>query len=694
MLTKNRLVTKISSLLIIFLSTTVFVGWQFNRSVLRQPLPSAPATTPLTALILLCLGAALFQLNRTTADAENGPPSWPVRLLAGTAVLICLFTAVQFLLRLPPSLELWLFPTSVQQMQTEFPGRPSPHTIIAGTLYGLALILAAMRQPKLQKYHVHLLLVGTLVPWIALFGYITLVDPFYALQDNPQTGMSPITAVSFLTISCGLLAWQAESGIVGLLRSDSPGGRVVRRLLPFTILLSALFGWGIHFGSSHGWFDPSLAYALSWGLGSVGFATLVLHQGFRLHHAFKEREKVATERENALIKLAKEEEKSRTLLESAPDATIVVNEKGNIMLINEQTKVLFGYQREELIEQPIEILLPERYKANHLTHRKGFFAQPKARPMGNGLELYGRHQDGHEFPVEVSLNTLNTPDGPFALATIRDVTQQKLAAETLRQFNVKLEERAKQMTAVLRERNQEIEKANADLQRHTEALEQSNIELQQFAYIASHDLQTPLRSISGFVQLLQQEYKSQLDEQANEWINIAVENTYRMQTIIRDILAYSRVESPTHPFEAIDLNDVYYEVTALLKNNFEEKQAEIKSTKLPTVMGNRVQLILLFQNLIGNGIKYNTNSVPEIQVSATSTEAEWIISVQDNGIGINPDYYSMIFEIFRRLHTQDEFSGNGIGLAICRRVVDRHGGRIWIESAPIQGSIFKFTLPK
>lgn len=694
MLTKNRLVTKISSLLIIFLSTTVFVGWQFNRSVLRQPLPSAPATTPLTALILLCLGAALFQLNRTTVDAENGPPSWPVRLLAGTAVLICLFTAVQFLLRLPPSLELWLFPTSVQQMQTEFPGRPSPHTIIAGTLYGLALILAAMRQPKLQKYHVHLLLVGTLVPWIALFGYITLVDPFYALQGNPQTGMSPITAVSFLTISCGLLAWQAESGIVGLLRSDSPGGRVVRRLLPFTILLSALFGWGIHFGSSHGWFDPSLAYALSWGLGSVGFATLVLHQGFRLHHAFKEREKVATERENALIKLAKEEEKSRTLLESAPDATIVVNEKGNIMLINEQTKVLFGYQREELIEQPIEILLPERYKANHLTHRKGFFAQPKARPMGNGLELYGRHQDGHEFPVEVSLNTLNTPDGPFALATIRDVTQQKLAAETLRQFNVKLEERAKQMTAVLRERNQEIEKANADLQRHTEALEQSNIELQQFAYIASHDLQTPLRSISGFVQLLQQEYKSQLDEQANEWINIAVENTYRMQTIIRDILAYSRVESPTHPFEAIDLNDVYYEVTALLKNNFEEKQAEIKSTKLPTVMGNRVQLILLFQNLIGNGIKYNTNSVPEIQVSATSTEAEWIISVQDNGIGINPDYYSMIFEIFRRLHTQDEFSGNGIGLAICRRVVDRHGGRIWIESAPIQGSIFKFTLPK
>lgn len=688
-----RLLSRASGGLIISLALIVFVGWQFNQPALTKLIPGAPAATPLTALLLLFLGVSLSLLNYTNATNF----AWRKRfiwLLAGTAVVIGVFTLIQYLFALKPTLELWLYGAAVQQMQPSFPGRPSPHTAVNSIIIGLAFVGATMPQPKAQRYTTILTLVSAIVPWIALFGYVTLTNPLYTLPSDPQIGMSPITAVSFLFLAVGLLAWQPRQGIIHLFRSDSPGGRIVRRLLPFTILITILFGWTIQVGGNRGWFDPSLAFAISWSLGSLGFIVLIIHQGFSLHRQFQERKQAAEERERMLQKLEKEEEKSRTLLESAPDALVIVNERGKIVIVNEQVEKLFQYQREALIDQPVEILLPERFKSSHPQFRRDYFASPHARPMGAGLDLYGRRRDGQEFPVAVSLNVLKTPDGTLALATIRDVTEQKIAAKTLRQFNNKLEERAKQMTAELRERTKEVEETNAELKRHAEALEQSNLELQQFAYIASHDLQTPLRSISGFVQLLQQEYHEQLDERANEWINITVQNTLRMQTLIRDILAYSRVESPTNPIESVNLNEVANEVCALVKYEIEDKPAEVTVDKLPIVLGNRTHLILLMQNLISNGIKYNNKALPQIHVSAKQNTNEWIIAIQDNGIGISPDYFSKVFEIFRRLHTQEEYPGNGIGLAICRRVVERHGGKIWIESDPDQGSTFYFSLPK
>jgi light-regulated signal transduction histidine kinase (bacteriophytochrome) len=235
----------------------------------------------------------------------------------------------------------------------------------------------------------------------------------------------------------------------------------------------------------------------------------------------------------------------------------------------------------------------------------------------------------------------------------------------------------------------------ADLAKADETLERSNIELQQFAYFASHDLQSPLRSIGGFVQLLQMEYQEKLDDQGRDYIRRTVQSIAQMQALIRDLLAYSRVESRSRPFVPVRLGDVFHDSSTLLEASIRDSGGQVTCGELPAVLGDRSQLAQLMLNLIGNGLKYHGAEPPHVHVSAElgPKENEWIISVRDNGIGIEPKYFERVFEIFKRLHDQREYPGTGIGLAVCRRVVERHGGAIWVESEPGRGSNFRFSIP-
>ncbi len=373
--------------------------------------------------------------------------------------------------------------------------------------------------------------------------------------------------------------------------------------------------------------------------------------------------------EAANQELEKQEGRFRSLVESAPDAVVITDKDGKIILVNAQTEALFGYPRNELIGLPVETLIPRRYRGHHPEYRHKYHESPHARPMGSGMELFGLKKNGEEFPVEISLNVMQTEEGRLVSAAIRDVTAQKHAAE-------------------------EIKNANARLTQQAEELEKSNLELQHFAYVVSHDLQTPLRSICGFVQLLQQQYGDKLDEQATEWIRRTVLSTQRMQTLIRDILAYSRVEARVNPFTKFSMAEVCHEVTDILSDSIRESGAKVVSENLPDITGDRPQMVQLLQNLIGNAIKYRGETVPQILVTGRDAGPEWVISVKDNGIGIAPEHFQRIFDVFQRLHTQKSIPGTGIGLSICRRVVGRHGGRIWVESEPGKSSSFHFTIPK
>jgi signal transduction histidine kinase len=249
--------------------------------------------------------------------------------------------------------------------------------------------------------------------------------------------------------------------------------------------------------------------------------------------------------------------------------------------------------------------------------------------------------------------------------------------------------RALQEKLLLRLRRQ----AEEDLAQKVEELARSNAELEQFAYVASHDLQEPLRMVAAYTQLLGERYRGKLDENADKFIGYASEGALRMQTLIRDLLAFSRAGREGSIYKSVDCGAAMVEVMITMGPAIQESGAAVTCAELPTVWSNRTQVTQLFQNLIGNALKFRGEEPPVISIFAEKTGDEWLFSVKDNGIGIAPEYVENIFVVFQRLHGRAEYAGNGIGLSICKKIVERNGGKIWVESGVGQGCLFKFTLP-
>jgi PAS domain S-box-containing protein len=479
------------------------------------------------------------------------------------------------------------------------------------------------------------------------------------------------------------------------------------------------------------------------------------------------------------------EARYRGLLEAAPDAMVVVNQAGEIVLLNLQAEKQFGYSRDELVGQAVTNIIPEGFAERLIADDLRSTADALAQVIGTGIELVARRRDGTEFPIEIMLSPLENAEGILVTAAIRDISVRKAAEEHLAHLAALVEssddailsksldgtilswnrgaeklygytarevvgrpislllptDRPREVADMLEHlrRGEEIDSfetarvtkdgsviqvslrmspirgtsgeitgastiarditarkdAEATLLLKVQELARSNEELGQFAYIASHDLQEPLRMVASYTELLARRYKGRLDSDADEFIAFAVDGANRMQRLIEDLLMFSRVGTRGTDLLGISSEEALQQALINLRGSIEESGAVVTHDLLPEVLADETQLIQLFQNLVGNAVKYRSSAVPRVNISAAiDGQDRWSFAVADNGLGIEPQYFEKIFGMFQRLHKREEYAGTGIGLAVCKKIVERHGGGINVESRPGQGSTFTFTLAR
>ena len=491
------------------------------------------------------------------------------------------------------------------------------------------------------------------------------------------------------------------------------------------------------------------------------------------------------------------ENKFHGLFESAPDAIILSDAWGQIVLVNAQTEKSFGYARQELIGQSIDMLVPERFRGQHQHHRASYTAAPQTRMMGIGLELFARRKDGSEFPVDISLSPVSTNDGVLVVSEIRDITWRKQAEQELREnetrfravadtandavitagsqgnilyfnpaaerifgyaarevfgkpiallmpgrFHCAHEEGFRRFLAtgearvvgktveltgkrkddsefplelslaswragdevfftgivrdmtLRREAERQIRELNEHLEQRAVELETVNKELEAFSYSVSHDLRAPLRAVDGFSRLLEQEYRARLDMEGLRLLAVVRDNSRKMGALIDDLLTFSRLGRK--PVEGItfDMRSLVKEVLSDTLAGMETGQPEVEVKSLPNAWADRALLKQVWLNLLSNAVKYSGKSTqPRITVGGRIDGDECVYQIQDNGVGFDMRYYDKLFGVFQRLHGPEQFPGTGVGLAIVKRVVVKHGGRVWAESKPGKGASFFFSLP-
>jgi PAS domain S-box-containing protein len=385
----------------------------------------------------------------------------------------------------------------------------------------------------------------------------------------------------------------------------------------------------------------------------------------KLRERIDELSKIEEDRNKYLEELNKTKAMYEGLFEFAPDAIVVVNREGRIVQVNKRTETLFGYSRHELLNLEPDVLLPERFRDKHKEHRRAYMSEPRVRPMGTGLELYGRTKSGSEFPVDISLGMLQPVHAEtdiVVLAVVRDITERKEAERKL------------------------IE-AKAELER-------SNKELEQFAYSVSHDLRAPLRHIEGFLRMLEEDYSVRLDDQGREYIRRVQTGTARMQELINALLSLSRFSHGDIIRTKVYLTSFVKTAVADVVRTRPERHVEFVIADDVQAEGDPVMLRIVIQNLIDNAWKYSDKrATSRIEFGTKRLNGNSVYFVKDDGVGFDMEYASRLFRPFQRLHSEDEFTGIGIGLAIVQRIIHRHGGVIWAESAINKGATFYFTLP-
>lgn len=635
-------------------SIIVLAGWIFGIDELKTVFPSGPNMMVNTALVVFFSGISLLLL----ITSKN-------KLLAiffGVLVFLtgCISLS-EYLFSWNASID-ELFIKDLNTTPGMYPGRMSPITATASILLGISLLTYTIKNTiglRLSEFSAIGIL---LISFTSLIGY--LYESTHLYQVAHFSSIAVNTAISLMLLSLAMLISKPGEGFIAAFNKKTNAARIGSREVPALIIVTVLVGWLQLKLQEEGLFDSKFGV-------SVMIITFAITFFFITWSGTKRINRLEYERKNTALKILNNEKRFRQAFGFIGDNVWEHDFITGKTIFADTIKELAGYPNNELSDNvslwwdnthPDDRWMLEEADKNY---RAGSISSHNSE-----YRIY--HKDGSikwvlDRGVVIEKDIKGKP--LKIIGTHTDISPRRKYELALKNVNETLEKRTAELTA-------------------------SNKELEQFAYIASHDLQEPLRMVSSFLQLLKKKYDNQLDETADKYIHIAVDGADRMKILINDLLNYSRVSTNKDALLPVDLNKSIKNVLSSYQQLITEAGATFHIDRLPVITGNASQMEQLFQNLVGNAIKYRSAEPLHIEISCRENEKEWTFHIKDNGIGLSNNYAEKIFEIFQRLHTKKEYSGTGIGLAICKKIVEGHGGQIGVDSTPGIGSLFFFTLPK
>jgi len=617
----------------------VFAGWAFGIETLKVILPGQVAMKANASVAFVACGVSLWCLAAESASGLRRKAGRGFALLAG---LIGLLTLSEYIFGCNLGIDLLLFPEKAGAIGTFSPGRMAPLAAMNFVLLSLALLLLNFETRRGLRPAQILVLPAAAAAILTCREYLFGLQTFSGIASVTRAAVHG--AVAFIALCAGILCVRPDRGVMKIAVSDTQGGSMWRRLFPMAIVVPALLGWLRLEAQEAGYFETEIWVALFATATAAVVAGVIWWYAESLDTTDRKRRTAEEQVQRASLY-------ARSLFDASLDPLVTISRKGKITDVNTATEQFTSMCREQLIGSDFSEHFTEPEKARQGCQQA--FEQGAVRDYPLAIRDKAGRTTDVLYNATVYKNPAGEIEGIFAAA--REISERK---------------------------------------RFEEELKRSNAELQQFAYVASHDLQEPLRMVASYTQLLAQRYLGKLDSDADEFIGFAVDGAKRMQNLIEDLLAYSRVGTREKEARLCESEQIARSALKNLSVAVEESGASIEIADLPEIKCDARQLETVLQNLIANAIKFRNKGKPcVIQISARQEGQNWIFWVKDNGVGIEPRHFERIFQVFQRLCTREEYPGNGMGLAICKKIVERHHGRIWLESQAGAGTTFYFTIP-
>jgi PAS domain S-box-containing protein len=644
-LTKYTAFIATSCLLITLTGIVVMLGWIYHIDIFTTVKEGYAAMKFNTAFTLVLLSIALLLVIVPVNKAKKRRKIILFsKALTALAFVIGILSLTHFIKEHEININRLLFSHDDAYHGHDF--RMSPHTAFCITCTAAAMFWIKAKRIFLRRMGQYLLHATTLVAFIVFIGYLYDVPELHNL--TLVSSMAVHTAAAFLIFTIAASFLNPGLGITGIFTGNLIGNLMARRLF-FSLLLGILLAGYIRIlGHRNAIVSVEFGIALL----TVAFCLITLILIWIVSSILNK----------AYMKLQAAKENLKMVVEAAPYALIMSDKTGKILDFNKRAIKIFGYRENELRGQNVAMLVPENFRNEWMLKRNTFFSAPSIKHYGFDDEIPAIRKNGTVFPIEIVLTPIKTDDGFKILSFVSDITTRK-ANETI------------------------ITKQLIELQ-------SKNQELEQFNYISSHDLQEPLRTLLNYIQLLEEDYPD-LDQEVIEHLKVMEASVNRMSNVVRSLLDFGRL-GRNKKLGLTDCRVIIKEVLSDLKTIIKQNNATITlkdEDEHPKVYAYETELRQLFQNLINNAIKFRKKDVdPHIEISCRRIEGYYEFSVTDNGIGIESKHFEKIFDIFQRLNKETEFEGHGIGLANCKKIAEMHGGKIWVESVPGEGTTFKFTI--